>query len=228
MVTAERQRDVRCLCECLERVVRTWDKGSIGARRSCLREACRPGLGSLLWEELVFDGVLRSRPGDGRLDDEAVSGLTTGMVSSAQLKLDINLDSGACAGANACIIAWRERGKLPTWTSHERQVWEIGQDWKLKASFAFLSLQRLEGLIIIIMTYSPAPSPTLEAVPGRPEDLSNSKLVKVSGDLMVGLMGSDMSASRFCGSVRVRVGSAMASGTKEGVCVASQGACRFV
>jgi hypothetical protein len=83
MVTAERQRDVRCLCECLERVVRTWDKGSIGARRSCLREACRPGLGSLLWEELVFDGVLRSRPGDGRLDDEAVSGLTTGMVSSA-------------------------------------------------------------------------------------------------------------------------------------------------
>jgi hypothetical protein len=33
----------------------------------------------------VFDGVLRSRPGDGRLDDEAVSGLTTGMVSSAQL-----------------------------------------------------------------------------------------------------------------------------------------------
>ena len=85
MVTAEGQRDVRCLCECLERVVRTWDKGSIGARRSCLREACRPGRGSLLWEELVFDGVLRSRPGDGRLDDEAVSGLTTGMVSSAQL-----------------------------------------------------------------------------------------------------------------------------------------------
>jgi hypothetical protein len=79
------------------------------------------------------------------------------------------------------------------------------------------------------MTYLPAPSlgPTLEAVPGRPEDLSNSKLVKVSGDLMVGLMGSDMSASRLCGSVRVRVGSAMASVTQRRVCVASQGrACR--
>jgi hypothetical protein len=74
------------------------------------------------------------------------------------------------------------------------------------------------------MTYLPAPSATLEAVPGRPEDLSNSKLVKVSGDLMVGLMGSDISASRLCGSVRVRVGSAMASGTQRRVCVASQGA----
>jgi hypothetical protein len=41
---------------------------------------------------------------------------------------------------------------------------------------------------------------------------------------MVGLMGSDMSALRFCGSVRVRVGSAMASGTRRRVCVASQGA----
>ena len=65
-------------------MVRTCDKGSIGARRSCLREACRPGLGSLLWEELVFDGVLCSRPGDGRLD-EAVFGLTARMVSSARL-----------------------------------------------------------------------------------------------------------------------------------------------
>jgi hypothetical protein len=172
----------------------------------------------------VFDGVLRSRPGDGRLDDEAVSGLTTGMVSSAQP----NLDSSACACANPCI-AWERRGKLPTWTSQGKQVWETGQDMKLKASSRFaISLQRLGGLTIIIMTYLPAPSPTLEAVPGRPEALSNSKLVKVSGDLMVGLMGSDMSASRFCGSVRVRVGSAMASGTKEGVCVASQGARRFV
>jgi hypothetical protein len=71
--------------------------------------------------------------------------------------------------------------------------------------------------------YLPAPSPTLEAVPGRPRDLSNSKLAKVSvsADLM-GLMG--MSASMFCGSVRVRVGSAMASGTRRTrVRVASQG-----
>jgi len=69
---------------------------------------------------------------------------------------------------------------------------------------------------MLIMTYIPAPSPTLEAVPGRPDLLSNSKLVKVSGDLMGGLMGSDMSASMFCGSVRVRVGSAMASGRGRG------------
>jgi hypothetical protein len=103
--------------------VRTCDKGSIGARRSCLREACRPGLGSLLWEELVFDGVLRSRPGDGRLDDEAVSGLTTGMVSSAQL------DSCACMRQPLHCLEGTWQGKLPTWTRHEKPVWETGQDW---------------------------------------------------------------------------------------------------
>lgn len=172
----------------------------------------------------MFDGVLRSRPGDGRLDDEAVSGLTTGMVSSAQLD---SLDSCACACANlALMLAWK------TW---QRSI-PRGQSWKPRETglqrgslrLSLFSLQRHEGLIIIIMTYLPAPSPTLEAVPGRPEVLSNSKLVKVSGDLMVGLMGSDMSASRLCGSVRVRVGSAMASGTRRRVCVASQGrACRF-
>lgn len=173
----------------------------------------------------MFDGVLRSRPGDGRLDDEAVSGLTTGMVSSAQLD---SLDSCACACANPCINACLEdvAAQHPTWTILEATRNRFGER-KLKA-FTIFSLQRHEGLIIIIMTYLPAPSPTLEAVPGRPEVLSNSKLVKVSGDLMVGLMGSDMSASRLCGSVRVRVGSAMASGTRRRVCVASQGrACRF-
>jgi len=100
-------------------MVRTCDKGSIGARRSCLREACRPGLGSLLWEELVFDGVLRSRPGDGRLDDEAVSGLTTGMVSSAQL------DSCACVCANPCIACLEGRGKLAL-LSHVDEPRETG------------------------------------------------------------------------------------------------------
>jgi hypothetical protein len=125
MVTAERQRDVLVfvLTRCKTRAVRTCDKGSIGARRSCLREACRPGLGSLLWEELVFDGVLRSRPGDGRLDDEAVSGLTTGMVSSAQL------DSCACMRQPLHCLEGTWQGKLPTWTRHEKPVWETGQDW---------------------------------------------------------------------------------------------------
>jgi hypothetical protein len=130
MVTAKRQRDVRCLCECLERVVRTCDKGSIGARRSCLREACRPGLGSLLWEELVLDCVLRSRPGDGRLDDEAVSGLTTGMVSSSSAQSRFGR-----MRMRQPLHCLEGRGTLPTWTSHEKQVWEISQDWKLKASF---------------------------------------------------------------------------------------------
>ena len=66
----------------------------------------------------MFDGVLRSRPGDGRLDDEAVSGLTTGMVSSAQLD---SLDSCACACANlALMLAWK------TW---QRSI-PRGQSWK--------------------------------------------------------------------------------------------------
>jgi hypothetical protein len=103
------------LCECLARVVRTCDKGSIGARRSCLREACRPGLGSLLWEELVFDGVLRSRPGDGRLD-EAVSGLTTGMVSfsSAQLARFVRMRMRQSLHCLVDVAA-----QHPTWTAWE-------------------------------------------------------------------------------------------------------------
>ena len=140
MVTAERQRDELCLCSCLARAVRTCDKGSIGARRSCLREACRPGLGSLLWEELVFDGVLRSRPGDGRLDDEAVSGLTTGMVSSAQLD---SLDSCACACANPCINACLEdvAAQHPTWTILEASRNRFAKR-KLKAFTLFSATTR--------------------------------------------------------------------------------------
>lgn len=60
----------------------TCESGSMGERTSCLRPASRAGLAPLLGDELVFDSVLRSRPGDGRLD-EGVSGLPTGMVSSA-------------------------------------------------------------------------------------------------------------------------------------------------
>lgn len=58
----------------------------------------------------------------------------------------------------------------------------------------------------------------LEAVPGLPELASNSKLVLLSS-LLTGLMASDVSA--FWGSVRVRVGSAIAT-VREGARVACQ------
>jgi len=64
----------------------------------------------------------------------------------------------------------------------------------------------------------------LEAVPGRPELLSNSKLVLLSVPTR-GLMASDISVGRFWGSVRVRVGRAIPEvvGVHERSRAASQG-----
>lgn len=58
----------------------TCDRGSIGERTSCLRLASRPGLGSLLGDEVAFDTVLCNRPGDGWVD-EGVTGLPAGMLT---------------------------------------------------------------------------------------------------------------------------------------------------
>ena len=62
----------------------------------------------------------------------------------------------------------------------------------------------------------------LEAVPGRPELLSNSKLVLLSVPAS-GLMASDISLGTFWGSVRVRVGSIAIGSVHQRARAASQG-----
>lgn len=93
---------------------------------------------------MVFDGVLCSRPGDGRLDDEDVSGLATGMVS---FQLELSFQSAWIrAHAHAPTLAL-----LPGWWAWQRSYYfiprgqtglgETGQD----EPFLFSAT---EGLII--------------------------------------------------------------------------------
>lgn len=143
----------------------TCDKGSIGDRTSCLRLPFRLGLGSLLCDEVAFDTVLCNRPGEGRLD-KGVSGLPAGMVNSRF--------------PHACVGVCRARS-CAMWPARQRKR-------------AFRAGARLRNGILMLEGDSlPLPSPTLDAVPGRPEGLSNSKLVLLPG-LLTGLMVGDIMA----------------------------------
>lgn len=123
-------------------------------------------LGSLLGDEVAFDTVLCRRPGDGGWLDEGVTGLPAGMLTLfARVRCALH-DLGGCI----------PRG-------HEGETKET----------CFSRASLLIGLRA--NDYIPALScPTLEAVPGRPVGLSNSKLVVLSALLfMTGLAIGDIS-----------------------------------